>query len=601
MGKVRVLSDEVVSLISAGEVIENPASIVKELLENSLDAGASHVEVQIREGGKDAIKVSDNGNGILREDVPLVILRYSTSKLETKEDIDNISTYGFRGEALASIATVATLKIITYSTEEEVGSFLVSRVGEKPSVSEQARTEGTTIEVSDLFSKVPARRKHLDDPRTEGIRVHTAVMRHAIVRPDVGFRLIRDGETVVDCPAGQSAADRVLSLWGSEVARSLREIDYGQGMIRVTGFIVKPPVSRGNRGREFFSVIRRPIEDSRLSKAVEAAYSTQLMRGRFPIFCLDVSLDASRVDVNVHPTKREVRIADLEEVVGALASAVRNALSTKPGPRESGDLTSYPGMAKEPASTHTSTESSEIERQIESTPTLIEHLSLIDDRDLEFLSETLDVDILGGDFRIIGQFDKLYILLEFGEDLVIVDQHAVHERIIYEKLKERLAEGTVAVQELLEPIVLTLSPGDAERVVEFSDMLGKLGFDVGSFGGNEILVSTLPDVLGRLASENELLAIVDRVLDLGTELGVEDFMDAVVKTTACHSAMRAGKTLSPEEIRILLVEMADTSNKYYCCHGRPGIAKLSRKKLDSRFGRASPDAIDRYKSRHGLE
>ncbi|MHA2213748.1 MAG: DNA mismatch repair endonuclease MutL, partial [Candidatus Thorarchaeota archaeon] len=346
MGKVRVLSDEVVSLISAGEVIENPASIVKELLENSLDAGASHVEVQIREGGKDAIKVSDNGNGILREDVPLVILRYSTSKLETKEDIDNISTYGFRGEALASIATVATLKIITYSTEEEVGSFLVSRVGEKPSVSEQARTEGTTIEVSDLFSKVPARRKHLDDPRTEGIRVHTAVMRHAIVRPDVGFRLIRDGETVVDCPAGQSAADRVLSLWGSEVARSLREIDYGQGMIRVTGFIVKPPVSRGNRGREFFSVIRRPIEDSRLSKAVEAAYSTQLMRGRFPIFCLDVSLDASRVDVNVHPTKREVRIADLEEVVGGLASAVRNALSTKPGPRESGDLTSYPGMAK---------------------------------------------------------------------------------------------------------------------------------------------------------------------------------------------------------------------------------------------------------------
>ncbi|UCE11033.1 MAG: DNA mismatch repair endonuclease MutL [Candidatus Thorarchaeota archaeon] len=601
MGRVRVLSDDVISLISAGEVIENPSSVVKELVENSLDAGATSVEIAIQDGGKLSIGVSDNGSGIIKEDVPLSILRYSTSKLETKDDIDSITTYGFRGEALASIAAVATLKITTRASEEEVGTHLVSRVGEKPSISEKARTAGTTIEVSDLFSKVPARQKHLDDSRTEGRRVHTAVMRHAIVRPDVGFRLSRDGEIIMDCPAGQSAGDRVLSLWGSEVSKGLEDVDYSRDMIRVTGFIVKPPASRGNRGREFFSVIRRPIEDSRLSKAVEAAYSTLLMRGRFPIVCLDISLDVSRVDTNVHPAKREVRIANIDEVVDVVASAVKNALFATGEVVDTKDLTSFPGLAEEAASTRTFVESSETDRPIETRPALLEHLSLIEESDLELLSETLDIDILDGEFRIIGQFDKLFVLLEFGDDLVFIDQHAVHERILYERLKDRLDAGSVVVQELLEPIVLTLNPGDAERIVELSELLGKLGFEIGTFGGNEILVSALPDVLGRLASENELLSIIDRVLDLGEEMGVEDFMDEVVKTTACHSAIKAGMTLGPDEIRNLLVEMADTPNRYYCCHGRPSIAKIKRQTLDRRFGRTRPDAIDRYKSRHGIK
>ena len=280
MGSIQVLDDSIVALISAGEVIENPSSIVKELVENALDAKATHVDIVIEEGGISKIIVSDNGSGILREDCPICILRHSTSKIRKKEDIDAITSYGFRGEALASIASVANLTIETCSGEEELGTKLISRIGESPSITDISRPSGTTITVTDLFAQVPARLKHLNRPSKEGQRILEVVMRHAAVCHDVGFRFIRDDKIIIDCPSNQNHIDRMYCLFGADIAENLLPLQSTQGKIAINGFIARPPFSRGNRSREYFSILKRPIQSNHLSQAIENGYSTLLMRGR---------------------------------------------------------------------------------------------------------------------------------------------------------------------------------------------------------------------------------------------------------------------------------------------------------------------------------
>ncbi|MGY5862732.1 MAG: DNA mismatch repair endonuclease MutL, partial [Candidatus Thorarchaeota archaeon] len=327
MGRIRILADDLVSLISAGEVIENPASIVKELIENALDANATNIDIRISEGGMESIIISDNGSGILKEDCPICTLRHSTSKIGRREDIDVILTYGFRGEALASIAAVADLAITTRHVDEKIGTRLVSRAGEIPAQTDVSRPQGTTVEVTSLFERVPARRKHLSTPRVESQRILETTMKHAIIRNDVGFQLTNDNKVIIDCPPGQNAETRVLSLWGSDIAESLVDVTLTDQGVTVSGFIARPPMSRGNRAREYFSVRKRPIEESKLSNAVETAYSTLLMKGRFPICALDIDVDIARVDANVHPTKREVRIQDIDSVTEVVKDAVKTVLA----------------------------------------------------------------------------------------------------------------------------------------------------------------------------------------------------------------------------------------------------------------------------------
>ncbi|MHA2189980.1 MAG: DNA mismatch repair endonuclease MutL [Candidatus Thorarchaeota archaeon] len=602
MSRVRVLDKDLISLISAGEVIEGPSSIVKELIENALDAGATNIEIEIVEGGIDTIIVSDNGSGIMKEDVPVCVLRHSTSKISIKDDIDSISTYGFRGEALASIAAVANLEIVTKYREEDIGTKLVSRIGEQPVIAEVSRPHGTKVIVRDLFSHVPARKKHLGSPSKESQSVLDVIMRHSIIRNDAGFRYVRDGETIVDCPLAQTARDRVLMLWGTDIAKNLVDFRYEREHVIVSGFIVLPPLSRGNRGRQFFSVRARPIEDKTLSLALENAYSTLLMKGRFPICAIDISVDLSRVDANVHPTKREVRIQDIASVAAHLKDAVKEALSGRKQKEISLPLdafvessltkTSLPGRTAEAG------EPSDRETKPHSKTLLFEDAQLVPQ--LQTTHELETTGVLGGVFRVLGQTHDVYLLLEFEDAIVIVDQHAADERIIYEALRKGVNESNVVVQELLEPIVIRLDHGLAEKILNVSDALDRVGYTISSFGGNEILVSSLPEVLGKHASEEELGALVDRIIDIGEKDATGQFMDELVKVTACHSAIRAGQKLSNEEIRDLLVKLSKAPNKYNCCHGRPSVIRISKNELDKKFGRTGPEAIARYKARHGL-
>jgi len=598
VGKIKVLSEDLVSLISAGEVIENPSSIVKELIENSLDAGTDMIDISIEGGGINKIVVSDNGSGISRDDCEVCLQRHSTSKISTKEDINAISTYGFRGEALASIAAVADLRITTQTRNEEVGTLIVSRVGEEPKISDSSRPIGTTVEVSDLFKKIPARRKHLASPKVESQRIHEIVMKHAVIRTDVGFRLTRDENVVIDCPPSQSAIDRITYLWGSDIAKGLVEVYYSEEGIWIEGFAAMPPVSRGNRSREYFAVLKRPITDERLSQAVESAYSTLLMKGQYPVCSLDIAMKLADVDVNVHPTKREVRILDIEKVSSIITIAVRDALGVEKPSTESHSLEDY---FEGPVSKEVELKPSPSTAQFDQVKVLtsVEHTTL---EAFTGIGEDVEpVNLLGSLFRIIGQIHKLYILLEDEEGLLVIDQHAAHERVLYEELRKEVNEDRVAVQELLQPFVLSLSPTDVERILDISDILNDIGFSIESFGGNEVSISAVPEIFGKVASEIELITLLDSIATIGIAEARDSFMDELVKLTACHSAYREGKILNIDEIRNLIEDLSKTQVKYTCCHGRPSIIRIRKDSLDKAVGRLGHEAILRYKKRHRID
>ncbi|MFW9870465.1 MAG: DNA mismatch repair endonuclease MutL [Candidatus Thorarchaeota archaeon] len=598
MGRIKVLSEEIVSLISAGEVIENPSSIVKELIENSLDARTDMIDISIEGGGIDRIVVSDNGTGISRDDCEICLQRYSTSKISSKEDIDVISTYGFRGEALASIAAMADVRITTQAKEEDVGTLVVSRVGEPPIISDSSRPIGTTVEVNDIFKKIPARRKHLSSPKVEGQRILEVIMKHAVIRTDVGFRLVRDDNVVIDCPPDQSAIDRITYLWGSDIAKGLVEIYYSEEGVWVQGFVAMPPISRGNRSREYFAVARRPITDERLSNAVESAYSTLLMKGQYPVCAIDISLNLADVDVNVHPTKREVRILDIEKVSSIVTKSVRDALGVDRPKEESQTLEVFLEEVKDDRISETQPDR-EVKRAQSGPFPLIEQtllkpiIDVGDDED--------SVSLLGGVFRIVGQIHQLYILLENEDGLFIIDQHAAHERVLYEELRKEVNEHRVAIQELLQPFVLSLSSVETERILELEDILDDIGFTISKFGAKDVSISTVPEIFGKVTSESELISLLDRIATIGVSEARDSFVDELVKLVACHSAVRAGQILNVEEIRSLIEDFSKTHGMYTCCHGRPSMIQIKKEDIDKAVGRLGFDAIQRYKRRHQIE
>ncbi len=590
MSRVRILPDDLVSLISAGEVIENPSSIVKELIENSLDAEAKNIEIEILEGGIKSIKVSDDGIGIHPDDCMICIQRHSTSKITSRSDIDSIHTYGFRGEALASVAAVADISIRSRQTTSSLGIELIANQGETPVRKEISRPEGTTIEMANLFSRIPARRKHLDSPSREAQRIHEIIMKHAIIRNEVGFRFIRDGVVVIDVPLNQSKRDRVLELWGLEIVKSLIEINHTEDSTHIRGFLVQPPLSRGNRQREYLSIRKRPIEERRLSLAVEEAYSTLLMSGRYPIFALDIDVDVELVDANVHPTKREVRIENIDTLIRILHSVVRDALEPS---------------IKSVSQTLDEFVESSISKQRETImPAEVEgrQSSIIVEEGLLQPKSLMrdEVEGLGGRFRVIGQVSRLYLLIEMEEGLVIIDQHAAHERILYEKLRDKVNSGSVMIQELLEPIVIRLDSVSIEQILEVAEVLKEVGYSVAEFGGNEILISSLPEILQQRANEIDMISLVDRIIELGV-VAKDKFMDEIIRVTACHAAIRAGEVLDHRQIQDLIVKLSKTSNQNYCCHGRPSMVRVTRSELDKRFGRDGIEALKRYRARHRIE
>jgi len=572
---IRVLAPEVASKIAAGEVVERPASVVKELVENAVDAGATDIKVEVRGGGRRLIRVIDNGCGIPSSEVELAFARHATSKIETADDLARIVTLGFRGEALASIAAVARVTMVTRTAQERVGTLLRLEGGLIVRREGKGCPQGTVVTVENLFYNVPARLKFLRTPATEAAHIHNVVTHYALAFPHLRFTLIADGRLTFQSTGSGDPYDVLIKIYGLEVARQMLGLEARESSspVNLTGFISPPFLHRSNRSHLTFFVNRRWIQDSMLSRAVMEAYHTLLPSGRYPIVVLYLQLDPSLVDVNVHPTKREVRFRHGQEVFTAVREAVRRSLATTPIPSlalRPSDWERRRRFLTEVGRRRKSRLALEVQRPPEAP---VAPRPVPKEQAPSFKLPVL---------RVLGQLAQTYIIAEGPDGMYLIDQHSAHERILYEKLLAARASMAVASQQLLNPLTLELTPRQREAMATYGDALAELGFQLEAFGQGTYLVRAVPALL----KEGDIAQVIGELLDELAE-GKQPHLegDLVVATLACHSAIKAGKTLSMQEMEELVRQLEELEIPRTCPHGRPILLHLSTAQLEREFGR----------------
>lgn len=579
--RIAVLASDVADRIAAGEVVERPASVVKELVENALDAGAQEVDVEVREGGRALIRVSDDGHGMSRADASLAIARHATSKIRDAEDLVGVASFGFRGEALPAIGSVSHMVIET-ATDDGAGVRVEVSGGELHGVGEAARRRGTSVSVASLFYNTPARQKFLRGARSEWRAVAEALTTLALARRDVRFSVSHDGREQMRLPIAPDLRTRVAALWGGDVAARLVAVDDVQGPIRVSGLVERPSeVGAGGR-RTFLTVNGRAVRDIGIVRAAEAAYRSTIVAGLRPSVLLEVELPGGEVDVNVHPAKAEVRFRDRWTVERAVERAVRRALGTE----ESGATVGYVRHFLPPElaplghelgigalSARPATEPLFAAR---SEPDL-------DERDGPAPGAT-DAD----DAIVVPplmQLNRTYLAFERHDALVLIDQHSAHERVLYERFLHELEAGHAPSQQLLFALTLHLSPAEAEAFEENRDVFSALGFEVDAFGGASLVVRAVPNPHPRFDAERCLRDTL-AALTGDRAPGAHGRHERLAATVACKAAIKAGDLLAPAEMRALYVALARTTLPAHDVHGRATILQLGWDELDRRFGRA---------------
>ena len=558
---IRVLAPEVVAKIAAGEVVERPASVVKELVENSLDAGATQIEVEVQGGGVSLIRVSDNGVGIPSDEVELAFERHATSKISCLDDLARLGSLGFRGEALPSIAQVSEVSLITRTAEETVGTFVQFRDGKLLGKSPRGCPQGTQVSVRQLFRRFPARLKFLRSTSTENQHISHLLTQYALAFPEVGFRLIIDGRLVLHSPGNGKPREALMAIYGPQVGQAMLEVDSSDFDLppfapQLHGFISPPFLSRSNRGYFSFFANRRWVQSRVLARAVEQAYEGLLTSGRYPIVILNLQIPSEQVDVNIHPTKREVKFQHEGEIFRTVEKVVRATL-----------------LERAPAAAPLSTSMSQPKR---ATPPTEVHQPLPPPAPPESPPPLPSLPTL----RVLGQIQNTYIAAEGPEGMYLIDQHAAHERVLFEKLSRERPPG-LEVQGLLQPLVLELSPKQEQVAREKAELLAEYGFGLEPFGGRAYLLRSVPALLrGR-----DLAQAFLEVLDSLTEGNSEDWRRRLATSLACHGAIRAGQVLSQAEMETLLRELEQTENPRTCPHGRPTMIHLSTAQLEKEFGR----------------
>ncbi len=581
---IRVLSEEVASKIAAGEVVERPASVVKELVENSIDAGAREIKVEVRQGGRRLMRVIDDGMGIPAAEVELAFARHATSKIASVEELSSIATLGFRGEALASIAAVSQLTIVTRTAEEDVGTLLRLEGGRVTHRQKKGCPQGTVITVENLFYNVPARLKFLRTETTERKHIDGLIYRYGMAYPQLRFSLTNDGRPTFQSLGTGKLYDVLIKAYGLEVARQMLEVQGPKAdnlkpgtsnlePIDVYGYISSPSLHRANRSYLTFFVNGRWVQDRMLSYAVSEAYHTLLPTRRYPIVVLCLELDPSQVDINVHPTKSEVRFLDSSAVFSAVQKAVRRILVDQAAiPRMTGLPSQWPtsDMERRRRLVEAGTQSQlALEAQRAAG---IEAPSAFD------FPEPARLPPL----RVLGQIAQTYIIAEGPEGLYLIDQHTAHERVLYERLMAEQTKMAVASQTLLEPLTIELPFQTGVIGGETLEFLNYLGFDMESFGGETYLVRAVPTMLAKGDIGQAIVEIVDGLTE-GEAAGAGE--ERALISLVCHSAVRAGKTLSQEEMRDLIRQLEETAMPRTCPHGRPTMIHLSAAQLAREFGR----------------
>ena len=614
MPKIHILDKQVAELIAAGEVVERPASVVKELTENSVDAGAEAVTVEIRNGGITYIRVTDNGCGIAREDVPAAFLRHATSKISGRDDLDGIATLGFRGEALASIAAVARVDLLTRTAEELAGTHSVLSEDMEPVCEDAGCAEGTTLVIRDLFYNTPARMKFLKKDSTEGNAIAAVIDRVALSHPEVSFRFLRDGREALHTPGDGKLKSAVYAVFGKEFTAGLLPVDYELGGVRVTGFVSKPAAARPNRSMQYFFINGRSVRSRTAAVALEEAFRGSLMAGKLPACVMYLSIPCSAVDVNVHPSKMEVRFVNEKPVFDAVYHGVKTALNqgdtppvlalnrpepavlpvsapvkqmrfaereevSHPAPAES-----FPNPAERYMVHDVKTDVFSVPRKdtpAEEPPAAAsrEEVSAVSawEKPTEPIPETPEEK----PERLIGEAFSTYLILERGDELVFLDKHAAHERLLYEKLKAEA--GKADRQMLLEPVPVTLDKNDYSAVLDSLELFAEAGFEVEDFGSGTVLVRSVPMILGGGDAAEAVMEMAGYLVSCKNDLTTEK-LDWLYHNVACRAAVKAGDESSSAEL-CALAKCVEQEDVRYCPHGRPVFFILKRKELERQMGR----------------
>ena len=568
---IKILDPKVVSRIAAGEVVERPSSVVKELVENSLDAGADQISVEVRGGGVSLIRVTDNGAGIPSGEVALAFERHATSKIGKLEDLGTISSLGFRGEALPSIAAVAQVEVVTCVVNDAAGSFIVLKDGEVVERGSRGRTRGTTITVKNLFKNVPARLKFLKSLATENGRIASVVSQYALAFPEVRFALSIDGRTSLKTAGSGRLLDSITQVYGAEIAGNMLDVDSQEGewqggtaaSPRITGMAGSPAVSRSSRGYISFFVNRRWVSSRLLAWAVEEAYHGLLMVGKHPVAAINIFISPDEVDVNIHPAKNEVKFRDERLVFGAVQRAVRRSII--------GQLP-VPGIEEISAPYRASA----VSRQLPWTR------SADADSGHSLRQPSQEPLVSLPVLRVLGQLQCSYIVAEGPDGLYLIDQHAAHERVVYERVMEQRSRRGAEVQGLLEPATIEVNPGQDEALKAHGEKLGEFGFIIEAFGDRTYLVRTVP---ATLYSRDWMGTLREALDSLGGDGRSGDWVESMAISIACHGAIRAGQALSDDEMRRLLRELEQTTVPHACPHGRPTMIHLGLERLSREFGR----------------
>ncbi|MFA6166159.1 MAG: DNA mismatch repair endonuclease MutL [Gemmatimonadaceae bacterium] len=591
MSLIRVLPGTVADQIAAGEVVERPASVVKELVENALDAGATSIDITAQEGGRALVRVSDDGSGMTREDAVLAIERHATSKIRTAADLVGVASFGFRGEALPAIGSVARLEIDT-ATDDGAGTKLRVEGGTRASVGDVARRRGTTVAVSDLFFNVPTRLKFLRGARSEWRAVMDVLTTMALTRRDVRFAITHDGKALLTLPPASGLRDRVAALWSVALADALVSVDDVSGPIRVSGLVERPSDAGTATRRVFVTVNGRAVRDTGIVRAAEAAYRSTIPAGVRPTILLEVELPGSDVDVNVHPAKAEVRFRDRWTVERAVERAVRRALGTGEAAAWFGTPGVSPSVQFFPR---------EVDVEVLRAPTHeAGSAPLFDPRETEnATADNPDSSIAVPSTEHptapvpehptvpvppLFQLRNTFIAFERPDGLVLIDQHSAHERVLYERFLGAMERGDAAAQRLLFPLTLHLSPAEADAFDANKDLLARLGFEAEAFGGASVLVQATPHPHPRFDAERCLRDTLQALT--GDRLASAHARhERLAATVACKAAIKAGDVLAAGEMRALYIALAGTTLPAHDVHGRATIVHVSWDELERRFGR----------------
>lgn len=672
---IKLLDKATIDKIAAGEVIERPSSVVKELLENSIDAGATSVTVEIKEGGIDFIRVTDNGCGIPKDQVKTAYLRHATSKIDSADDLEKVASLGFRGEALSTIAAVSQTEMITKTKDELTGIKYVIHGGTEIEFKEVGVPDGTTIVVRNLFYNTPARKKFLKSPMTEGSYIQDLVLKLALSRPDISLKLIINNQTKIDTSGNGSTKDAIYQLFGRDITANLIPIDYEAEDIRIYGFIGKPFISRGNRGLENYFINKRYIKSNVVNRAIEEGYRTFVMQHKFPFTVMFIELPADKCDVNVHPTKMEFKYYNEKGLFEAITRAVRDALTHKEIIPKSSEENLNPDKAikqiaketaaiskeskvkpqininagkysptynileslkksseegidisnliKDEGAVYTSSKNTEKEN-VETTQKTPEPIKNNDEKITAYKTFTekpatnpaikayvkaektaqeikdnpeivtgKQTTLFDDDFltdkarkkhRVIGQVFGTFWLIQYENNLYIMDQHAAHEKVKYEELLNNLNGKEILSQQLMPPLVVTVSYAERQAILEYYDLFMKVGFDIEEFGGNEFKINSVPSNLYGMQERQIFMEFVGSLINNAGYVSNDLFVKKL-STMACKAAIKGNTRISLEEADALIDQLLKLDNPYTCPHGRPTIISMSEAELEKKFKR----------------